>query len=436
MYKVGLYTLGCKVSLYETEAVAESFEREGFLRAPFDSVCDVYVINTCTVTAESDAKSRKYIRRALRKNPNAAVIVIGCYSQRAPQEIADIGGVCAVIGTQDKLSAVKLAQQFLADPGKAPVISVSPLEGACFEKMRVESAPRTRAYVKIEDGCECKCSYCAIAPARGPVRSKPLMDVVEEVEGLSRAGVYEIVLTGIETGSYGKDLQNGENLGELIALLNERGSCGRIRLGSMAPELLTPKFITRVAALPIMVPHFHISMQSGSNPILARMRRRYTREMAMRSISLIRSLMPDVMLTADLMVGFPGETEQDFLDTVSFVHEAGLLDAHVFAYSEREGTPAAGFDGRIPEEQRRKRSAVLIAEKNVSRDRQLAHTVEQGRALPAILESSSKGVYTAHSDSYIELRCSADGCRIGELVEVIPEYAKDGIIYGKARKCK
>ena len=437
MPKVGLYTLGCKVSLYETEAIAESFAEAGFEVCDFDEVCDVYVINTCTVTAESDAKSRKYIRRAIRKNPEAFVIVIGCYSQRAPEEVADIDGVGAIIGTRDKLSAVKLAKRWLGETheGRDPEIYVRSLDGAEFEPMCVRHAPRTRAYVKIEDGCECKCTYCAISPARGPVRSKRPEEVISEVEGLYKNGTREIVLTGIETGSYGADLSEKYGLGDLLSELDARHSCERIRLGSMAPELLSESFVSKVGNLDILVPHIHISMQSGSDKVLRMMKRRYNRKMALENVERIRKYKPDVMFTADLMVGFPGEDEEDFLDTVNFVKEARLLDAHVFAYSKRDGTPAAEYENQVPEQVKRERSARLIAAKNAVRDEVLDRVVSSAKPLSCIAETrGADGVYTAHSDSYIEVRFAADAGLSGEVVNIVPVSHKDGIIYGNIKK--
>ncbi len=472
MLKVGLYTLGCKVSLYETEAIGEAFERAGYTVSPFDQVCDVYVINTCTVTAESDAKSRKYIRRAIRKNPSAVTIVIGCYAQRSPEEVASIMGVSAVIGTADKMKCVEIANRLLnaerrmqnaecteassatmlkrsvqnselvlpveendgrrlTEEVASPQIHVGSLEGAIFEPMCIKTAPRTRAYVKIEDGCECKCSYCAISPARGPVRSKPAEEVISEVEGLYKNGTLEIVLTGIETGSYGADFDEKYDLADLICELDRRGSCERIRLGSMAPELLGAKFIDRIADTRIMVPHFHISMQSGSDSVLRGMRRRYNSAMALKNIERIREKMTNVMLTADLMVGFPGESEEDFLDTIRFVREARLLDAHVFAYSRREGTPAADFEGQIPEQVKKERSARLIAECAAVRDEILSEVIAAGEPLSCILESFSGGVYTAHSDSYIEVRVKGAKGLSGTLVSVCPISHENGVIYGK-----
>lgn len=457
MRKVGLYTLGCKVSLYETEAVGEAFERAGYAVCPFDEVCDVYVINTCTVTAESDAKSRKYIRRAIRKNPDAVVIVIGCYSQRAPLEVAAIDGVSAVLGTQDKMKCVEIADRLLGnrsaefkvqsaelafpareggsrrltDEASTAEIFVDSLDGAEFEPMCVERAPRTRAYVKIEDGCECKCSYCAISGARGPVRSKKPEQVITEVEGLYKKGTLEIVLTGIETGSYGADFDEKYDLADLICELDSRHSCERIRLGSMAPELLSAAFVDRIAGTKIMVPHFHISMQSGSDNVLRGMRRRYNRAMALKNIENIRARMPRVMLTADLMVGFPGESEEDFLDTLRFVREAGLLDAHVFAYSKRDTTPAATYEGQIPEQVKRERSARLIAECARMRDEILSTAVASGEPLSCILESEQGGVYTAHSDSYIEVRVKGKSGLSGTLVSVKPLSHESGVIQGE-----
>ena len=431
MYKVGLYTLGCKVSLYETEAVAESFAERGFEVCDFNSVCDVYVINTCTVTAESDAKSRKYIRRAIRKNPDAVVIVIGCYSQRAPEEVAKIDGVSAVIGTQDKMRCVEIAEKIISNSEFRISNLVAPLEGATFEPMCVKNAPRTRAYVKIEDGCECKCTYCAISGARGPVRSKRPEEVISEVEGLYEKGTLEIVLTGIETGSYGADFDEKYDLADLMCELDRRHSCERIRLGSMAPELMKPGFIDRIAGLKITVPHFHISMQSGADNVLRGMKRRYNRRMALDNIRHIREMMPGVMLTADLMVGFPGETEEDFNDTMRFVSEAKLLDAHVFAYSKRAGTPAAEYDGQISEDVKHRRSAALIAECQCVRDEILSDVVRARQPLSVILETSKGRVYQGHSDSYIEVVTESDTDLRGRLVSVMPTHHENGKIYGK-----
>ena len=435
MYSVGFYTLGCKVSQDETEAVAELFCENGFARSPFEESNDVYVINTCTVTAESDRKCRQLIRRATKKNPDAIVMVMGCYSQRAPEEVARIKGVCAVIGTENKLSLLELAKSKLLERESGNALSqyvrVTDVSKATFERMRVKSAPRTRAYVKIEDGCESKCTYCAISAARGRVRSKPVRDVIEEIEALSASGVREIVLTGIETASYGRDLEEKTSLADLLVLLDKRGSCERIRLGSLAPELIDDTFIEKASGLKILAPHFHLSLQSGSDSVLRRMKRRYNSARAMSVIKKLRERIPGVTFTTDLMVGFPGESEEEFLDTVRFVREARFLDAHVFAYSRREGTEAAYFDGQIPEEIKKERSARLIKIKNEVRNELLTEILEIGKPLSAVVESiGSDGLYTAHSDSYVEIKFHAE-CKslIGEIVNLTPVSQKDGILY-------
>ena len=429
MYTVGLYTLGCKVSQYETEAIAEAFEREGVKVLPFQEKCDIYVINTCTVTAESDRKSRQMIRRAISLNPDAIVAVCGCYSQRSPSDIEKIDGVSICVGTQDKLSVVPMAIDMLAKRGER-TFSVPSLEGACFEPMAITHAPRTRVYVKIEDGCESKCTYCAIADARGPVRSKPVDDVVREVEALAKSGTREVVLTGIETGSYGKDLGMKNGLGELIALLDKRGSCERIRLGSLAPELVGESFVNAVRDCKILAPHFHISMQSGSDEVLKRMRRRYNSDMALKNIMLIKQAIPRAQFTTDMMVGFPGESEDDFLKTVEFVRKVAFIDVHVFAYSRRKNTPAADYGDQIDEAIKKQRSAALIKEKNLVRDSVLEGIVDSGEILSCILESECDGVYTAHSDAYFEVNVRAERGMEGEMVKVAPVSHKNGIITG------
>ncbi len=428
MYTVGLYTLGCKVSQYETVAIGEELARRGFSVRDFSEICDAYVINTCTVTGESDRKSRNTVRRAIKKNKDAVIAVVGCYSQRAPEELLAIDGVNIVLGTDNKLSVADRVLSALQGAGRVKENGVLPLDNARFEPMCIESAPRTRAYVKIEDGCECKCTYCAISGARGRVRSKLPTDVIREVEGLYARGTREVVLTGIETGSYGNDFDFKYDLADLILELDKRHSCERIRLGSLAPELVGADFAKRVAGAKILAPHFHISMQSGSDNILRAMKRRYTRSRAMENINRLRELIPNAQFTTDLMVGFPGESEEDFLLTLDFIKEAKLLDAHIFAYSKREGTPAAEYRGQIPESIKRERSAQAILTAHSVRDSVLDGIVREGKILSAVLESEEGGVFTAHSDEYIEIRVFAPQSRQGDMVKVRPVSQKDGIV--------
>ena len=431
MRTVGLYTLGCKVSQYETEAIAESFEALGFTVLPFSERCDAYVINTCTVTRESDRKCRQVIRRAIAENSNAVVAVLGCYSQRAPGEISSIAGVDIVLGTEGKMRTAELVLSALTGGGELPFCSVGDLAGAKFEPMTVKRAQRTRAYVKIEDGCECRCSYCAIAAARGPVRSKPKDEVIREVEALSALGTHEIVLTGIETGSYGRDLGGEYDLGDLILELDRRHSCKRIRLGSMAPELVGAAFAEKVSRTEIFAPHLHMSLQSGSTRILGAMRRRYTRALAVENMLRLREMIPEIQFTSDLMVGFPGESDEDFAETESLLREMKLLGAHVFAYSKREGTPAANYPLQVPESVKRERSRALIkASVEVRRDI-LAGLLSEGGAHSVILEDFEDGCYNAHSASFVPFRVKAEEGRQGEAVTVVPVSNTDDFLVGK-----
>ena len=428
MYTVGLYTLGCKVAQYETEAIAEEFMRRGLKVLSFSEVCDAYVINTCTVTGEADGKSRKQIRRAIAKNPDAVVAVLGCYSQRAPIEVLGIEGVDIVLGTDGKMTVVDKVINALTFGVRVKENATLPLENAGFEPMCITAAPRTRAYVKIEDGCECKCTYCAIAPARGAVRSKLPAEVVREVEGLYAVGTREVVLTGIETGSYGRDFDFKYNLADLILELDRRKSAERIRLGSLAPELVGAEFAERVAKAEILTPHFHISMQSGSDKILRAMKRRYTRATALENIKRLKAKIPRAQFTTDIMVGFPGESDEDFAATLSFIREARLLDAHIFAYSKRAGTPAEAYPDQVPEGVKRARSKMAKELSAAVRDEVLSDIVKRSTVLTAILESGKDGVFTAHSDEYVALTVYAPEMQQGDMVKVRPVSHKNGVV--------
>lgn len=433
MPSVALYTLGCKVAQYETEALAEQFIKEGFELRSFEESADAYLINTCTVTAESDRKSRQIIRRAKKRNPAAVVAVVGCYSQLAPNEIQKLG-VEVVLGTQDKLLAPKLVKERLKDGSLPYFCSVTDLSHADFERMSIKRAPRTRAYVKIEDGCESKCTYCAIKLARGRVRSKAREDVIREVRELYGGGVREIVLTGIETGAYGRDFDTGYTLGDLIRELDSLGIPDRIRLGSLAPELVGKDFAEKIRGTKILAPHFHISMQSGSNKVLNLMKRRYSSKMAYENIARLREIFPNAQFTTDMMVGFPGESEEDFLLSLDFIKRVGFLDVHVFSYSKRKGTEAYSFENQVSEDIKRERSRRMISFKNAIRDEQLSLIVKSGRKLPVIAETELDcGIYSAHADNFAEIRFAVKDKRDvkGELVTVRPVSSKCGIIYAE-----
>ena len=429
MRTAAFYTLGCKVSQYETEAIAEKFEQCGYKICNFSDFCDLYVINTCTVTAEADRKSRQIIRRAKRKNPDAKIIVCGCYSQRSPNEVSSLPDVNATIGSSGKMKIVDIAERLF--DGEDGIVEVTDINSEPFEPMKITRGPRTRVYVKIEDGCESKCTYCAIPSARGRVRSKPRLDVINEVESLSQSGVAEIVLTGIETGSYGIDFEDRYRLADLIAELDARSSAARIRLGSLAPELIGKDFVDKVKNLKILAPHFHLSIQSGSDNVLRAMKRRYNRSMALENISRLREFIPDATFTTDIMVGFPGESDADFEDTVRFVREARFLDAHVFAYSKRKNTPAESYPNQIDEATKKKRSDTLMKIVRDVRIDVLSDIASSGKTLSCVFEEKRGQYWYGHSANFAEVMVESDSNLHGVQSDVIPLSLDGEIIIGK-----
>ncbi len=424
---VGIYTLGCKVSQYESEAIAEGFERQGFVLSSYDAVCDVYVINTCTVTAQSDRKSRQIIRRAIAKNPDAVVMVTGCYSQVSPEDAASIRGVSYVSGTNNKMLLPQIASEMLQSkthPSRC-VVAPDTLDGAEFEPMRITRAPRTRAYVKIEDGCECRCSYCIIPQARGGIRSKPVPDVIEEVKGLVQSGVREIVLTGIETGSYGRDI--GSSLLSLMQELDGIDGLERIRLGSLDPYIINDDFIAGVARLKKAAPHFHISMQSGSDDVLKAMRRRYLSSAALEKLEKLRAAIPDVQFTTDMLLGFPGESEENFAETLEFARKARFLFMHIFPYSKRKNTPAASMPDQIPEPIKHERCTELAKIRGEIRAEINASYI--GRSLTVLLETYDSGVSLGHTPNFLEVKVPTPCEMQGEIVKVTVNSADENYCY-------
>lgn len=418
-----VYTLGCKVSQYESEAILEEAVRRGF--TPVTEGADIAVINTCTVTAEGDRKCRQLIRRLVRQSPETKIMVCGCYSQVSPESVSAIDGVAYVCGTQNKLRTVERALELL--DGKAiPKIEVAPLAGADFESMRILHAPRTRAYIKIEDGCDNRCAYCKIPDARGHVRSKKIADVVAEARALTDAGVREVVLTGIETASFGAD--TGESLCDLLDAVNGIDGIERIRLGSLEPTLMRPAFLDRIAKVGKLTPHFHLSMQSGSSRTLAAMRRKYNAETALRNIENTRAALPDVQFTTDFIVGFPGETDEDFAETMEFARRVGFLATHVFKYSKRAGTPAAKMPDQIPEEVKHARSQALIALSAESTAHCLAEILAAHPTETVLFEQKIGGLWSGHTAAFAEVRAASDADLHGELRKVRLDKIEDGYI--------
>lgn len=416
----GIYTLGCKVNQYESEAMAEELARFGVKVLPPTEVCDGYLINTCTVTAESDRKARQFIRRAIAQNPQAVIVVTGCLAQTAPESITRIVGVDAVIGNTEKLKAARELARLLAAERKneVPFCSVCAIEGSAFEPMAIGSFGRTRAYVKIEDGCESRCTYCIIPSARGKIRSKLPEDVLHEVSVLTQNGCREVVLTGIETASWGKDLP-GWDLATLLEKVNQIPGIGRIRLGSLDPSLIRPAFAERIGKLSSLAPHFHLSLQSGSSSVLARMKRKYNAEQAMEAIDLLRNEMPMVQFTTDVIVGFPGETEEEFEETVAFVRKARFLMVHIFPYSPRKGTPAAAMNNQIPETVKRERLHRLEAVEKEIRQTILQEIVGRQDVREVLFEQYENSVAYGHTADFLEVAVSTPCSLRGEVHRVM-----------------
>lgn len=360
MRKAALHNLGCKVNAYETEAMQEMLEQNGYEIVPFAEGADVYVINTCTVTNMADRKSRQMLHRARKMNPNAVVVAAGCYVQAQGAKADDC--IDIIIGNNKKKDLIAILDEHFAKiEEKEPQVELIDIAHTHeYEEMRVSrQAEHTRANVKVQDGCNQFCSYCIIPYARGRVRSRKMEDVLAEVHTLASNGYQEIVLTGIHLSSYGID--TGENLLELIRAVHQVEGILRIRLGSLEPRIITKEFAEGIAALPKMCPHFHLSLQSGCNATLKRMNRRYTAEEYYEKCELLREVFDHPALTTDVIVGFPGETEEEFQESKAFLEKVNFYETHIFKYSRRQGTKAAEMKDQVPEPVKTERSNQLIA---------------------------------------------------------------------------
>lgn len=384
MRRVAFYTLGCKVNQYETEAMRELFMNRGDTVVEADEAADIYVINTCTVTGMSDKKSRQVIRRFRRQNAEAVIAVVGCYAQIAPAEVMAIEGVNLVMGTHQRSRILDYLEGLGAEDRREVVSDIGKIRE--FEEMTVDRIEgRTRAFVKIQDGCDRYCSYCIIPYARGPVRSREADNVVAEVERLADKGFAEVVLTGIHVASYGKDLKHG-SLMDLIRRIDSLPGIRRIRLSSLEPTLMTAAFAEALSGCEKVCPHFHLSLQSGSDTVLARMNRRYDTAGYREAVAVIRAHWPEAAITTDIIAGFPGETEAEFQETCAFVREMDFARVHVFGFSPREGTPAAVMEAQVPAEVRQSRVETLIAISDSLTQSYLARFL--GRELRIIVEAS------------------------------------------------
>jgi threonylcarbamoyladenosine tRNA methylthiotransferase MtaB len=431
MKKVAFYTLGCKVNQYETEAITELFEKEGYQVVEFEDKADVYVINTCTVTNLSDRKSRQMIRRAKSKNEDSIVAVIGCYAQTAPDEVLNIPGVNLIIGTKDRGKIIDYINEI--DSKEDKLDKVNNIMGVRdFEELKVDAyKERTRAFLKIQEGCSQYCAYCIIPYARGPIRSRAPEDVLKEVEKLASAGFKEVVLTGIHLTSYGKDIKTTTLL-DIIQKVHKAEGIERIRLGSLEPTVINNDFINTAKNLKKLCPHYHLSLQSGCNETLNRMNRKYTVEEYKNSVELLRTNFADVAITTDIMVGFPGETEEEFQQTYNFVNEISFAGTHIFKFSPRKGTPAATLPNQVSPDKKEERSNMLIKlgrEKTIDFNKKfLGSTVA---VLFEQLSNADKNMVEGMTANYIKVLCTGSEQLKGKIKNVVLESISEDYVLGR-----
>ncbi|HHW49846.1 MAG TPA: tRNA (N(6)-L-threonylcarbamoyladenosine(37)-C(2))-methylthiotransferase MtaB [Clostridiaceae bacterium] len=431
MKKVAFYTLGCKVNQYETEAITELFEKAGYEVVDFGDVADVYIINTCTVTGESARKSRQMIRRAKAINEDSVVVVAGCYAQTEAEEVAKIPGVNLVIGTKDRGRIVEYVQEIM--DGRESINAVDNImRERQFEELKVGNfKEHTRAFVKIQDGCTQFCSYCIIPYARGPVRSRAPGDIVEEIQKIAEKGFKEVVLTGIHIASYGKDLGNISLL-DIVNKVHEIDGIERIRLGSLEPTVVTVDFVKNISGLKKLCPHYHISLQSGCDETLKRMNRKYTTSQYETAVNLLRENIDDVAITTDVMVGFPGETEEEFRQTYEFLKKIEFMRMHVFKFSPRKGTPAYSFKNQVTAKEKEKRSKMVIAlsmENTIKFNKRFI-----GRVAPVLFEQevpSMPGYYEGLTPNYIRVLCKGDNRLKGEIRLVSMNETREDFVLGE-----
>lgn len=437
MATVAFHTLGCKVNHYETEAIWQLFKQEGYERVDFESISDVYIINTCTVTNTGDKKSRQVIRRAVRKNPDAVICVTGCYAQTSPAEIMAIPGVDIVVGTQDRVKMLDYIEQFKAE--RQPINGVGNImKNRVYEELDVPAfTDRTRASLKIQEGCNNFCTFCIIPWARGLMRSRDPKEVIHQAQQLVNAGYKEIVLTGIHTGGYGEDMKD-YNLAALLRDL-EAGVKGieRLRISSIEASQITDEVIEVIKHSKTIVRHLHIPLQSGSNTVLKRMRRKYTMEFFAERLERLKEVLPGLAVTSDVIVGFPGETEEEFMETYNFIKDHKFSELHVFPYSKRTGTPAARMEDQVDEEVKNERVHRLI-----SLSDQLAKeyaSLFEGDVLEVIPEEEYKeeantGLFVGYSDNYLKVVFPATEAMIGKIVKV--KITKAGYPYNEGQFVK
>lgn len=416
MKKVAFYTLGCKLNYSETSTIARKFEDSGYRKVEFTDSPDIFIINTCSVTENADKKCHKIVREARAISPDAYVAIIGCYAQLKPQEIAEIPGVDAVLGAAEKFRLVELLDGFVRTPSAQ--VFASDIEKVNTFNTSYSIFDRTRTFLKVQDGCDYSCTFCTIPLARGSSRSDSIENIVKSAKEIGQTEVKEIVLTGVNTGDFG--LQNGqrkERFIDLIKQLDETEGIERFRISSIEPNLLTDEIIEFVAHSKRFVPHFHVPLQSGSNKILKLMKRRYLRELYVSRVEKIKSEMPHACIGVDVIVGFPGETHEDFLETYQFLNELNISYLHVFTYSERDNTPASTMVGSVPQKDRNERSRML----HILSDKKRRAFYEQniGAETRVLFENDvENGQMHGFTDNYVRVTAKYDPILINEIKNV------------------
>lgn len=416
MKKVAFYTLGCKLNYSETSGISRMFEQRGYQKVAFNDQPDIFIVNTCSVTENADKKCRKIVREAQAINPDGYIAIIGCYAQLKPQEISEIPGVDAVLGAAEKFRLIDLLDGFVKAPSltKGKVFA-SPIEDAVDYHVAYSLNDRTRTFLKVQDGCDYPCAYCTIPLARGKSRSDTIENVVRSVREIAARGVKEIVLTGVNIGDFG--LQNGQRVEtflELVIALDEVEGIERFRISSIEPNLLTDEIIAFVAQSKRFVPHFHIPLQSGSNKVLGLMRRRYRRELYVDRVNKIKALMPDCCIGVDVIVGHPGETNEEFLETYHFLNELPISYLHVFTYSERPNTLALDIKPVVPSAQRAERSKMLhiLSDKK----RRAFYESQLGKVKTVLFEDEAvNGLMQGFTENYVKVSVQYDPLLINEI---------------------
>ncbi|AVI52262.1 tRNA (N(6)-L-threonylcarbamoyladenosine(37)-C(2))-methylthiotransferase MtaB [Pukyongia salina] len=433
--KVAFYTLGCKLNFSETSTIARDFSSEGYERVDFGEAADIYVINTCSVTENADKRFRSIVKQAQKVNPEAFVAAIGCYAQLKPQELADVHGVDLVLGATEKFKITAYINELLSTPERtrnAGVIHSCEIEEADFYVGSYSIGDRTRAFLKVQDGCDYKCTYCTIPLARGISRSDTLDNVLKNAAEISAQGIKEIVLTGVNIGDYGKgefgNKKHEHTFFELCQALDEVEGIERLRISSIEPNLLKNETIDFVASSKTFVPHFHIPLQSGSDDLLKLMRRRYMRGLYEDRVKKIRDVMPHACIGVDVIVGFPGETDERFLETYHFLNELDISYLHVFTYSERDNTPAAEMEGVVPKSVRHKRSKML---RGLSAKKRRAFYEQQlGTERTVLFEGENKeGYIHGFTENYVKVKAPWNPELVNTLHDIIlTEIDDDGLV--------